>query len=209
MKIQTNHVGLGLFLAIGLLSCDRTPITGSPEENITYKQGTPSDQITWVSWKQDVVDQIKDRRLLKKGTKSKRIKAHKGGKVGGGDTFDNKVEIPAGALAEDTYITVDVIFVDGKKQTGAGVDFLPSMQFLKDVKVTLSWKFLDYDGDDDEDDDKDDDKDDDSNDDLDFIVYFSQDSGSTWFEVENPDIDYDKRTVSIYVDHFTRFAWGL
>ncbi len=191
MKIKTNHFGLGLFLAIGLLSCDRTPITGSPEDNTSYSQGTPSDQITWVSWKQDVVDQIKDRKLLK-GTADKMIKADKGGKVGGGKTFDNMVEIPAGALAEDTRITVDVICHSKKDQCGAGVDFLPSQKFLKDVKVTLSWEFLDYDGGD-----------------LTFYVYYSETDGAYWDEVENPEIDYKKRTVSIYVDHFTRFAWGL
>ena len=191
MKIKTSHFGLGLLLAMGLLSCDRTPITGSPEENITFNQGTPTDEITWVSWKQDVVDQINDLKLLK-GSANKMIVADNGGTVGGANTYDNKVEIPAGALAENTIITVDLICVDGNEQCGAGIDFLPSMQFLTDVKVTLSWEFINYDGGD-----------------LTFYVYYSQDDGGTWSEAVDVEIDYDKRTVSIYVDHFTRFSWGL
>ena len=191
MKIKTSHFGLCLFLAIGLLSCDRTPITGSPEENITFSQGTPTDEITWVSWKQDVVDQINDLKLLK-GSANKMIVAGNGGTVGGSNTFDNKVEIPAGALADNTFISIDVICVDGKDQCGAGIDFLPSMQFLKDVKVTLSWEFINYDGGD-----------------LTFYVYYSEDDGGTWSEAVDVEIDYDNETVSIYVDHFTRFAWGL
>ena len=191
MNKKINLFGLCVFLAIGFLSCDRTPITASPQENSTVSQGIPTDQIQWVSWKQEVVVQIKSRKLLR-GTANQMIVANNGGTVGGANTYDNMVEFPAGALAEDTYITVDVICVDGHEQCGAGIDFLPSMEFLKDVKVTLSWEFINYDGGD-----------------LTFYVYFSENDGGTWSEVVDVEIDYDNETVSIYVDHFTRFAWGF
>jgi hypothetical protein len=196
MKVKTNYLVLCVFLAIGFLSCDRTPITAPPEENITVSQGIPADEITWVSWKQGVVDQIKDRKLLK-GSQGKLIKANKGGKVGGGSTFHNKVKIPKNALADDTYISVEVLCVDDNdEQCGAGVDFLPSMQFLTDVEVTLSWEFLDLD--------------DDEEADLDFLLYYSEDNGATWFPVgSNVEIDYKKKRLKFDVDHFTRFAWGL
>lgn len=194
MKTRTIILsGLAPLVIIGLtlMSCDFTPTTAPSEENITVSQGIPTDQIQWVSWKQEVVDQIKSGKLMR-GTASKMISADNGGTIGGANTYDNKVEIPPGALEENSRITVDVLCLDGNEQCGAGIDFLPSQVFLKDVKVTLSWEFIGYDGGD-----------------LNFWVYYSGDDGDTWFEVETPEIDYDKETVSVYVNHFTRFAWGF
>ena len=196
MNKHVKILGMCVSLVMVVLiytACSDTPLAPSedPFPESVAAQGLTSDQITWVSWKQEVVDQIKGGKLLR-GTANKMITANNGGTVGGANTYGNKVVIPAGALAENSFITVDVICVDGNDQCGAGIDFLPSMQFLTDVKVTLSWEFIGYDGGD-----------------LTFYVYYSQDDGGTWSEVETPEIDYDNETVSIYVDHFTRFAWGF
>ncbi|MCH7659001.1 MAG: hypothetical protein IIB05_11875 [Bacteroidetes bacterium] len=193
--IKKFGVCMGLGIVILFFGCNDTPFStapsGDPFPESVAAQGLTSDQITWVSWKQEVVDQIKGGKLLR-GTASKMITANNGGKVGGANTYDNMVEFPAGALEEDTYVTVDVRCVDGREQCGAGVDFLPSQEFLKDVKVTLSWEFIDYDGGE-----------------LSFWVYYSGDDGGTWYGVENPEIDYENKTVAVWVDHFTRFSWGL
>ena len=179
---------MGLGIVILFIGCNDTPFS-TPESEAA--QGLTSDPITWISWKKEVVDQIKSRKLLR-GTTSKLIKADKGGKVGGGKTFRNEVYFPEGALEEDTWITVEVICVDGNKQCGASVDFQPTGKFRKDVKVTLSWEYINYDGGE-----------------LNLYVHYSVDGGDSWIKVENPEINTKKETVTVYVDHFTRFAWGF
>ncbi|MCK4715424.1 MAG: hypothetical protein KAT54_01325, partial [Candidatus Marinimicrobia bacterium] len=73
--------------------------------------------------------------------------------------------------------------------------FLPSMTFEKDVKITLSWAFLDLDDDEE----------------FEFNIYFSDDGGYVWFPLEKTKlvIDYDKKTVTFKTDHFSRYGWGF
>ena len=189
MSKKTAFLGLCVLLVMGLMSCDSTPITAPPEENITVSQGIPTDQIQWVSWKPEVIERMK---ALAKGSAGELIIASEGGTVGGEETFGNKAEFPAGALTEDTYVTVDVTCVDGDVQCGAGVDFLPSMEFLVAVTVTLSYGYLDYEGDP-----------------LDLEIYWSNDHGATWFLIENFAVDSGAETAYFDVNHFTRFGWGL
>jgi len=73
---------------------------------------------------------------------------------------------------------------------GALVDFLPSQQFEADVYVTLSWEALDFEG---------------NPDDLD--IYWYNEETNLWVLVPNPVINWDDGTVSVYIDHFTRYAW--
>ncbi len=79
----------------------------------------------------------------------------------------------------------------------AEVDFLPDMEFLDDVAITLSWAdvllpedIIIEDGY------------------GVFEVFFTQD-GDTWFPVEEPVIDESEQTISFSINHFTRYAWGL
>jgi len=190
-----------LILTLGIIAfigCSKDSLTSPVNQSIN--KGIPAEEINWVSWKPIVKEQING--LAKKGRAGKRIKKSKGGTVGGNKTFDNTVKVPAGALRHNAYITVEVRNVDkehggfGKVSTsgtqcGAEVDFKPSMQFSSNVLVTLSWAYLDVE------------------DIPDFHVYYSEDGGETWFVVEDPDIDYENKTVSVWVDHFTRYAWGL
>jgi hypothetical protein len=75
---------------------------------------------------------------------------------------------------------------------GAMVDFLPSQQFEADVYVTLSWEVLNFDGDPES---------------LD-IHWYNEETG-LWVLVPNPVIDTEEGTVSVYIDHFTRYAWTV
>ena len=204
-----NPLRLSLLTAAGLwilTSCSDNSITGPPgfplltqAPGTPLKQGIPADQMKWVSWKPEIVEKL--RMAAKSGTQSKSIDED-GGKIGGKKSLGNKVIIPEDALNEDyleytfgdeeVRISVVVNCVDKRTQCGAGVDFLPSMQFDKPVKVVLSWEFVDYQGGD-----------------LNFSAYYSQDSGANWFEVEVAEINYEKKTLTLYVDHFTRFAWSL
>ena len=178
-------------LIVGLAGCENSTVTGRVAEDPAI--GISADQISWVSWKPEVMEAMNANSLAKTGIAGKTIKPNKGGTVGGKKTFDNKVKVFPGGVDSNTYIEVTVVCIDGKDQCGSGVDFLPSMQFLNDIKVTLSWEFIDVDS-------------------LtvdDFEVYYSEDGGITWFGVPNPEIDYHKQTISVWTDHFTRYAWGL
>lgn len=73
---------------------------------------------------------------------------------------------------------------------GASVDFLPSQQFQANVTVTLSWEALNFDGNPEE-----------------LEVYWYQEDTALWVLVPDPTIDYVNGTVSVNVDHFTRYAW--
>jgi len=202
--ISTGLSIIVVFALAALISCDNNPILGNEAEDLdpamSQSQGIPASEMTWVSWNSEVKQKMKS--LDKKGTQSKEIDDD-GGKIGGKKTFGNKVKIPENALDEDYLeanfgddeirITVKVNCIDGKSQCGAGVDFLPSMKFQKDVKVTLSWEFLDWE----------------EGEELDFLAYFSEDDGETWYEVDVAEINYKKKTLTVYVDHFTRFAWAL
>ncbi|NOZ08789.1 MAG: hypothetical protein GXO91_07950 [FCB group bacterium] len=207
----------GAFL---IVSCGTDTITGGDTvDTIALTgsgQGIPTDQINWIGWNAEAMEQFNT--LARKGHQTKHIRAERGGHVGGHKTFDNKVDIPANALLEDTDITVDVVCVEDNQQCGAGVDFLPSMNFESDVQITLSYKYLNQNHDEDHHDDDEDGDEDDDNDDEDdgdgsnfnFSLFFSQDGGNLWYPLEgNYEIDYDKQTISFWVDHFTRFAWGL
>ena len=208
-----NPLRLSLLTAAGLwilTSCSDNSITGPPgfplmtqAPGTPLKQGIPADQMKWVSWKPEIIKKLQ--MVAKTGIQSKTIDED-GGKVGGKKTLGNKVIIPEDALDEnyleytfgdeEVRISVVVDCADKKKIKeceGAAVDFLPSgIVFDKPVKLILSWESLDYQGGD-----------------LNFSAYYSQDSGATWFEVEVAEVNYKKKTLTLYVDHFTRFAWAL
>ena len=122
------------------------------------------------------------------------ITPESGGIVGGNMTLNNTVEIPPYAIEEKTYVSVEVLCIDDKLQTGAGVEFLPGMEFEKVVSITLSWAFLDLE----------------DGEEFEFNIYFSDDGGTFWHSVDSGlMIDYDAKTVTFNIDHFTRFGWGI
>ena len=74
---------------------------------------------------------------------------------------------------------------------GALVDFLPSQQFQGDVIVTLSWEALNFNGD------------------VESLeIYWYNEATELWVYVPDPVIDHVNGTVSVHIDHFTRYAWG-
>lgn len=185
------------FLIIGtvsLMGCSSDLLTAPEGETnnqlASNPSGIPSDQLNLVSWNSDIVNQLQA--LGKKAYSLKHIKAHNGGTVGGEKTFGNKVNIPANALSEDTWISVEVGCVDANGQCGATVEFLPSMNFQLDVTVTLSYDVLNFNGDPN----------------TLKVVWYDETSG-LWVEVDGAVIDEASKTVSVQVDHFTRWAWAL
>lgn len=177
-----------------VVSCESGTIT-SPEA-----QTPDSSEINWITWNDEVLSDINA--LDRRGSQTKLILADIGGTVGNGSTFKNSVAIPAGALPHDEYITVTVVDIENNQQSSAAVDFLPSMDFLADVEVTLSWEFTNHD-----------DWDCLESEDCVFDIYVVEyDEFGNEYPVLLPTVitvDYQQETVSFFVDHFTRFAWGL
>ena len=191
-----------MFLAVSaiflLVGCSNQSITEPPVQGLT------TDQIDFVSWKAEVADvavktdkSIEELESLERwtipgldwGIVFKRF----GGTVGGETTFGNKVDVPAYAFRQHfRFIVVRVVCVEDGEQCGAEVDFLPSQNFNKDVKVTLSYEYLDFDGDP-----------------SGLNIYWYDEDGDLWYLVPDPEIDTENCTVSVYVNHFTRFAWGF
>ena len=192
---QRTHLLLSLVLifsvAIFINGCSENSVSNpnEPVESI----GIHVDDIRWIPVKTEVLEKLNA--LSKIGTAGKMITPQNGGVVGGHITLDNKVEIPPYAVKEKTYVTVKVLCIEGKQQTGVGVEFLPSMTFEKDVEVTLSWAFLDLE----------------DGEEFKFNIYFSDDGGYVWFPLDKTKlfIDYDKKTVTFKTKHFTRYGWGI
>jgi len=121
----------------------------------------------------------------------KLITAADGGVVGGANTLNNKVEFPANAVEEDTYVTVKVKY---NKHGIFYVEFLPTGSFNEFVDVTLSWDYLDIDASSVEN----------------LTIYFSQDGGKYWFPIgTEPMVNYETKTVTFKINHFTRYSWGI
>ena len=121
---------------------------------------------------------------------AKTITVSAGGTVGGNKTFGNTVEIPAGALDDNTTISVQVTCMDNKNPCSAEVEFLPSTTFNVEVKVTMNYDALGFDGDP-----------------YLIEIYWLQDDG-TGGEINNYVVDENEKTIVFYIDHFTRYGWA-
>ncbi len=188
----TTVIVIGIFSLIGC-GGDMLTAPGAEDENQTVvaeQRGIPTDQLNLVPLRPEIAEQL--RVLGKKAYSLKQIRAHRGGTVGGEKTFGNKVDIPADALDDDTWISVEVECFNSNRQCGSIVEFLPSMTFLADVTITLSFDILDFNGDPDQ-----------------LIVVWYEESTGLWVEVDIAIINYEDKTVSIEVDHFTRYGWML
>ncbi len=191
--------GTYLLLSLVLIFSVAVFINGCSENSVSNPNepvesiGIHVDDIQWIPVKTEVLEKLKA--LAKTGMTGKMITPDVGGIVGGNMTFENKVELPPYAVEENTFVTVEVLCIEDKKQTSAGVEFLPSMTFEKDVEVTLSWAFLDLE----------------DGEEFKFNIYFSEDGGYVWFPLDKDKvvIDYDEKTVTFKTDHFTRYGWGI
>ena len=184
--------------AMFLPGCSGDMLTAPGEEyenqlTNAEQKGVPFDQLNLVSWKPELVSQF--RVLNKKAQRPyerKKIRANRGGTVGGGKTYGNKVDIPRRALSEDTWISVEVLCVDKDGQCSPIVEFLPSINFLLDVTLTLSYDVLEFSGDPNL-----------------LKVFWYDTSTGLWVEVEDPVLNEKNKTVSVQVDHFTQYSWAL
>lgn len=172
--------------------CSKDSLT-APDAAVapTIEKGVSSESIQWVQWKPEAVTELARRPMW--GYDRERIRREVGGVVGGFMTFNNMVEVPAYAFPEwFRDITVSIVWNNDEENIGAAVDFLPSQKFDKDVRVTLSYAYLAFDGNPE-----------------DLCVYWLDEESDTWVEVANPEVNLEAKTISVYVNHFTRYGWGL
>jgi len=190
MKTRTNLlicVLLVFAVAVFINSCSENSVSNPDDPSLSV--GVHVDDIQWVSAKPEFTSKMTA--LKKFVVDGQLITAADGGVVGGANTLNNMVEFPANAVSEDTYITVEVKY---NKNGIFYVEFLPSGTFNEFVDVTLSWDYLDIDASSVED----------------LTIYFSQDGGKYWFPIDTElVVNYENKTVTFKIDHFTRFGWGI
>lgn len=188
-KNQVAVIGLLVFAAALLIvGCSENSVSNPGDA--AQASGIHVDDIQWIEAKPEFAEKFTA--LQKFVVDGKLITASEGGVVGGPQTFNNSVNFPPNAVSEDTYVTVQV---KQNRQKLFYVEFLPSGNFNELVEVTLSWAHLDLE---------------DENVIENLTVYYNQDNGNFWFPVDSEIlIDYDHKTATFKIDHFTRYGWGI
>ncbi len=193
-----------LLLSVSVLYfCSANPLDPDMESSTALQKGIPTDQISWAEWNPEVTAALAEaqsgdlaKRTGRKGYASKTIRSDVGGQVGGEKTFMNMVEVPQDAFEENRLrISVRVLNFDASGQTAAGVEFLPSRNYDADMRITLSWGFLNIEGN--------------AWEELNLQPYYSEDGGDNWFPVDEYVVDHVAKTINFGIGHFTQYAWAL
>ena len=196
--LKTSRLKLGNLLlpivAVALLfsvACDYAATTApeSAKASASVAGAAKSlEGVNFLRWSPETFEKMTS--LNKSNVAAKTITVSAGGTVGGNKTFGNTVEIPAGALDENTTISVQVTCMDNKNPCSAEVEFLPSTTFNVEVKVTMNYDALGFDGDP-----------------YLIEIYWLQDDG-TGGEINNHVVNENEKTIVFYIDHFTRYGWA-
>ncbi|MFQ5628319.1 MAG: hypothetical protein ACE5I1_06130 [bacterium] len=181
--------GFGVvFLSVGLLisGCGEIPVN-APQA--FEKEDIQTSDVVYVPrlLKTNPVKPVKKKNSKGKcdgTTKSKKIKAEKGGKL---KHCDHKIKVPANALSQDTKISINVMstaFMD--------IDFGPDGTFSKPVEITISYKDADLSG---------------INEDNLTIAWFDPGS-NTYYDVGGT-INKKKKYIKVLVNHFTQYSLSV
>lgn len=236
MRNRTKFTNLLMPLAIVTMllsvACDYAAIT-APEAPISANvaSATSVDEINWVSWNPEVVERVRAQQLSSLSKLGERcdenqssddydcrvIIRKEGGKVGNGRlTSLNKVKIPANALhkkgkfgvGKEANVSVELISPEDEDLSFfLGVEFtvyrslgkksgeaFAHYEFRKDVRITLSYAQLDLDG---------------VEDPTTLSIYWQDSVGDGWLLLEDLSFNPKRKTVSFWVDHFTRYGWAF
>ena len=196
--IKTSRKNLrNLFLpltAVALLfsvACDYAATTAPDAPKASAQvtaEAKPLTDVNFLRWSPKTMAKLSA--LNKSNVAEKTITVTAGGSVGGQKTFGNVVEIPAGALDENTKISVQVTCMDNQNPCSAEVEFLPSTTFNTDVKITMNYDALGFDGDP-----------------YLIEIYWLQEDG-TGGAVTEYTVDEANKEIVFYIDHFTRYGWA-
>jgi len=192
-RLQFRNLLLPLMAVLLLFSvaCDYAATTAPESAKASASvagKAKSLEGVNFLRWSQETFEKMTA--LNKSNVAAKTITVSAGGTVGGNKTFGNTVEIPAGALDENTTISVQVTCMDNKNPCSAEVEFLPSTTFNVEVKVTMNYDALGFDGDP-----------------YLIEIYWLQDDG-TGGEINNHVVNEVEKTIVFYIDHFTRYGWA-
>ena len=192
-KLKFGNLLLPLMAVVSLFSvaCDYAATTAPESAKASASvagKAKSLEGVNFLRWSPKTFEKMTA--LNKSNVAAKTITVTAGGTVGGNKTFGNTVEIPAGALDENTTISVQVTCMDNQNPCSAEVEFLPSTTFNVDVKVTMNYDALGFDGDP-----------------YLIEIYWLQEDG-TGGEVTNYVVNEAEKTIVFYIDHFTRYGWA-
>ncbi len=193
-RLQFRNLLIPLTVVAMLLSvaCDYAATT-APESAKTSAlvtgAATSLEGLNFLKWSTASMEKLTE--LGKSNIAEKTITVSAGGSVGGQKTFGNTVEIPAGAIDSNTKISVQVTCMDGQNPCSAEVEFLPNISFNTDVKITLDYDALGFDGDP-----------------YLIAIYFILEDG-TGGEVVEYTVNESEKTLVFYINHFIRYGWML
>ena len=192
-KLKFGNLLLPLMAVVSLFSvaCDYAATTAPESAKASAAvagKAKSLEGVNFLRWSPKTFEKMTA--LNKSNVAAKTITVTAGGTVGGNKIFGNTVEIPAGALDENTTISVQVTCMDNQNPCSAEVEFLPSTTFNVDVKVTMNYDALGFDGDP-----------------YLIEIYWLQEDG-TGGEVTNYVVNEAEKTIVFYIDHFTRYGWA-
>lgn len=188
MKTHLKNLALVLLVStFAIVGCQEALSPVAPVDNYSVQDiNTPPPGVKFIKFENVSLKGATpssvgyDEELLYPGT---------GGTVGGVQTFGNMVYIPAGSFSNPT--TFSVTAVDGG--SFSYVDFGPPMTFSSQVYITLDFSRYNL-----------------SQGEFSSLkIYYWDASKNKWEKVNNPS-QYDKTnsTISTWVNHFSRYAFG-
>jgi hypothetical protein len=150
-------------------------------------QGIPTAEIQFIQWKAEI---SKDMNTLNKTTVSEKVFTQAGGVLATEAMYGCQLIVPANAFPEEERLIQ-------AEMTGendfAGINFLPSQQFTKNVTIALPLSAVTIDDADPED----------------IRAFWYDETAQLWVEIEDVQVDDAAQVVKAEIDHFTRFGWGF
>jgi hypothetical protein len=167
-------------LSFFFTSCTDNPVITAGKPSIVHKA-----QIKPLNW----TAEFKQKVLAKRGFAGEVVSPDESATIGGESTYGVTLYVPAGAVNEDTYITITVPGGDI-----AVAEFGPSMVFNTDVTITFPYDALELNGG--------------SPYDL-KPIWYNPSTGAWEYINSTVTVDESNRTVSFTTGHFSRYGWSF
>ncbi len=188
--MKTNLKNLLLVLAVStfaIVGCQEALSPNAPVDNFSIQDiNTPPPGVKFLKFENVSSKGVSPSSV---GYAEATLDPAVGGTVGGAETFGNRVLIPAGSFSTTTTFSVSAF--DGG--SFSYVDFGPSMSFNSSVYITLDFSRYNL-----------------SQGQFSSLkIYYWNANEGKWVMVNNPS-RYDKTsaTISTWVNHFSRYAFG-
>lgn len=188
MKTHRKHFLLVLVVStFAVVGCQEALSPNAPVDNFSIQDiNTPPPGIKFLKFESS---SLKGATPSSTGYAEATLYPAVGGTVGGAETFGNIVLIPAGSFSTATTFSVNAY--DGG--SFSYVDFGPTMSFNSSVYITLDFSRYNL-----------------SRGEFSRLkIYYWNANKGKWEKVNNPS-KYDKTntTISTWVNHFSRYAFG-